>query len=390
MVLSIKSELEKIKGSGLLRSTRLISGPQQTHVNCNGRNVLILCSNNYLGLADHPLLSKASIAAIERFGTSSAASRLVSGTMELHEQLESAVADFKRQESALVFNSGYAANTGIIQALVGRGDVVFSDRLNHASIVDGIILSGAKLVRYNHNDYEQLSVLMGKYAKGRTLIVTDAVFSMDGDIAPLAELVKLKQRYKALLMIDDAHGGGVLGSQGRGSANMLGIANEIDIHMGTFGKALGSFGAYTAVSREMRELLINKARSFIFSTSLPPSVLAASLAAVKLVQTPEGDRLREQLSTNTRFFRGSLTEAGFKIPDGTTQIVPVLIGSADTTMQFSDALLKEDIFAQGIRPPTVPIGTSRLRFTIMATHTLPDLSDAAMRICSVGRHLGVI
>lgn len=387
---TIQSELEDIEKRGLRRSTRLISGRQKARVFCNGSDVLLLCSNNYLGLADHPALAAASVAAIQKYGTSSGASRLVSGTMELHERLESAVATFKKREAALIFNSGHAANTGIIPALVGRGDVVFSDRLNHASIVDGILLSGARLVRYPHNDHVQLANLMEKHANGRCLIVSDGVFSMDGDIAPLAELVKLKQKHGALLMVDDAHGCGVLGESGRGSAELLGVGNDVDIQMGTFGKALGSFGAYTAVSNELRELLLNRARSFIFSTSLPPSVLAASLAAVDLVQTPEGDELRGRLFTNTRFFRNSLMEAGFRIPDGSTQIVPIVIGSTATTMQFSEALMSEGLFAQGIRPPTVPAGTCRLRFTLMATHTQADLADAVDCICRVGRRFGVV
>jgi len=387
---SIQNELEEIKTSGLLRSTRLISGRQAARITCSGNDVLLLCSNNYLGLADHPSLAAASIAAIERYGTSSGASRLVSGTMELHERLESAVVTYKKSEAALLFNSGHAANTGIIPALVGRGDVVFSDRLNHASIVDGILLSGARLVRYPHNDHQQLAALMEKHVGGRSLIVSDGVFSMDGDIAPLAELVELKRRYGALLMIDDAHGCGVLGDRGRGSAELLGVSRDVDVHMGTFGKALGSFGAYAAVSAELRTLLINRARSFIFSTSLPPSVLAASLAAVELVQTEEGDLLREQLNINSRFFRRSLSEAGFRIPDGSTQIVPIVIGSADTTMKFSETLLAEGIFAQGIRPPTVPAGTSRLRFTLMASHTMADLAGAVETVCRVGRRLGVL
>ncbi len=387
---TIQNELENIRTSGLLRTTRLISGRQAAHITCNGQDVLLLCSNNYLGLAEHPALAAASIAAIQQYGTSSGASRLVSGTMELHERLEHAVASFKKKEAALLFNSGHAANTGIIPAVVGRGDVVFSDRLNHASIVDGILLSGARLVRYPHNDHQQLAMLMEKHATGRCLIVSDGVFSMDGDIAPLAELVKLKNRFKALLMVDDAHGSGVLGEQGRGSAELLGVGSDIDIHMGTFGKALGSFGAYAAVSAEMRELLLNRARSFIFSTSLPPSVLAASLAAIELVQTSEGDRLREQLLTNTCLFRAGLLEAGFKIPDGSTQIVPILIGSAGTTMQFSEALLMEGFFAQGIRPPTVPAGTSRLRFTLMATHTPDDLARAVECVFRIGTRFGVV
>ncbi len=387
---TIENELKEIGSRGLLRSTRLISGRQTAHVTCNGRDVLLLCSNNYLGLAGHPALAAASIAAIEKYGTSSGASRLVSGTMELHERLESAVATFKMSEAALLFNSGYAANTGIIPALVGRGDVVFSDRLNHASIVDGILLSGARLVRYPHNDHRQLAALMEKHSVGRSLIVSDGVFSMDGDIAPLAELVTLKRRYGALLMVDDAHGSGVLGERGRGSADLQGVSRDVDVQMGTFGKALGGFGAYAAVSAELRSLLINRARSFIFSTSLPPSVLAASLAAVELVQTPEGDGLREQLHVNSRNFRNSLSVAGFRIPDGTTQIVPIVIGAADITMQFSEELLADGLFAQGIRPPTVPSGTCRLRFTLMATHTRDDIEDAVERICRVGKRLGVL
>ncbi len=394
MTRTVQNELEEIKSRGLMRSTRVINGRQAARVTCNGHDLLLLCSNNYLGLADHPALAAASAAAIEQYGTSSGASRLVSGTMELHERLERAVASFKGTEAALIFNSGHAANTGIIPALVRKGDVVFSDRLNHASIIDGILLSGARPVRYPHNDHAALALLMEKHVKrhptGRCLIVSDGVFSMDGDIAPLAELVALKRAFGALLMIDDAHGCGVLGYRGRGSAELLGVVGDIDIQMGTFGKALGSFGAYTAVSSELRNLLINRARSFIFSTSLPPAVLAASLAAVELVQTPEGDQLRQQLVVNSRFFRSSLAEAGFSIPDGTTQIVPIVIGSADNTMQFSEALLAEGLFAQGIRPPTVPVGTSRLRFTLMATHSEADLTFAVKSICHVGQRLGVI
>jgi 8-amino-7-oxononanoate synthase len=310
--------------------------------------------------------------------------------MELHEELERAVALFKKSEAALIFNSGYAANTGIISALVGRGDVVFSDRLNHASIIDGIMLSGARLVRYPHGDYTQLGKLMEMHAKGRSLIVTDGVFSMDGDIAPLAEIAELKRRHAALLMVDDAHGSGVLGENGRGSAESFGVGDDVDILMGTFGKAFGSFGAYAAISAELRELLLNRARSFIFSTSLPPSVLAASLAAIELVQSNEGEKLRDKLFSNSSFFRKSLIEAGFIVPTGSTQIVPLIIGSAAVAMQFSEALFSEGYFAQGIRPPTVPAGTSRLRFTLMATHSQADLAAAVEGICRVGSTLGVL
>lgn len=388
---SIHEELEQIRRSGLFRSTRSISSKQAAHIRIGGRDVLLLCSNNYLGLADHHALAEAAIRATEQYGTSSGASRLVSGTMDLHEQLEAAVAGFKGTPSALVFNSGYAANTGIIAALVGRGDVIFSDRLNHASIIDGALLSGARLVRYPHNDYAALALLIEKHrGSGRALIVTDGVFSMDGDIAPLRELVHLKKTCDAYLMVDDAHGSGVLGEQGRGTAELLQVTDDVDIKMGTFGKAMGSFGAYAAVSVELRELLINRARSFIFSTSLPPSVLAASLAAIQVVRSPEGKRLRDQLRSNADFFRSILIQAGFTLPDGMTQIIPVMTGGAELTMRFSEKLLGEGIFAQGIRPPTVPAGLCRLRCTVMSSHSRQDLEWATERITAVGRYLGVI
>lgn len=389
---TIKTELEEIRQRGLYRQTRLIRGRQGGRVNLDGRDVLMLCSNNYLGLADHHRLSEVSIQAVEKYGTSSAASRLVSGTMELHEELEQTIAAFKQTESALVFNSGYAANVGVISALVGRGDLIFSDRLNHASIIDGSLLSGAKLVRYAHNDVKALKVLLDKFSshQGRKLVVTDGVFSMDGDIAPLKEIAALKQSADFLLMVDDAHGCGVLGDNGRGSAESLGVLDQIDIHIGTFGKALGSFGAYAALSAELREYLINRARSFIFSTSMPPAVLAASNEALCLVQSDEGRRLREQLQSNTDIFRSRLRGAGFDLGEGTTQIIPVMCGDTDVTMQFSQQLLDRGIYLQGIRPPTVPAGSCRLRCTVMATHKPEELRQAADEIVSVGKELGVI
>ncbi len=388
---TIGQELEQVRRSGLLRSTRSINSKQAAHVLMDGRDILLLCSNNYLGLADHPALIEAAVRATQQYGTSSGASRLVSGTMELHEQLELAVAGFKGTEAALVFNSGYAANTGIIAALAGRGDVIFSDRLNHASIIDGALLSGARLIRYPHNDHCALALLMEKHrGKGRALIVTDGVFSMDGDIAPLRELVELKKTFDAFLMVDDAHGSGVLGDHGQGTCELLQVSDDVDIKMGTFGKALGSFGAYAAVTAELREFLVNRARSFIFSTSLPPSVLAASLAAICVVRSPEGKRLRDQLKTNADFFRSLLLHVGFVVPDGMTQIIPIITGGAELTMRYSQHLLEEGLFAQGIRPPTVPAGFCRLRCTVMSTHSSQDLEWAAGRIAETGKRLGVI
>lgn len=391
MARSFAEELASLRREGLFRSMRLLEGEQSSRVVLDGREVLLLCSNNYLGIADHPALKKAAMDAVERYGAGSGAARLVSGNMELHVALERRIARFKGTDSALVFNSGYAANTGIIPALVGRGDAIFSDRLNHASIVDGVLLSRGKLVRYPHNDTAALGRLLAATpVEGRRLIVTDGVFSMDGDLARLSELVALKKEYGALLMVDDAHGTGVLGENGRGSCELCAVLADVDIQMGTLGKALGSFGAYAASSREIVDYLINRARSFIFSTSLPPAVLAASLAAIDLVDAPEGRALREKLAKNSRLFKEGLATAGFDTMGSETQIVPVFVGEAEKTMEFSRLLLEEGVFVQGIRPPTVPAGSCRLRCTVMATHGEDDLERAVAAIARVGKMLGVI
>ena len=383
-------ELDALRAEGLYRSMRVIDGAQGSRVVLDGKEVLLLCSNNYLGLADHPALKRAAVEAVE-LGVGSGASRLVSGTMELHERLERRIAAFKGTEKALLFNSGYAANTGIISALMGRGDAIFSDRINHASIVDGALLSRAGFYRYPHRDMDALErMLREKGGKGRRLIVSDGVFSMDGDIAPLAQLVQLARRYDALLMVDDAHGCGVLGATGRGSAELCGVLDGIDIQMGTLGKGLGSFGAYAATSGIIRDYLVNKARSFIFSTSLPPAVLAASVAAIDLVDSPEGARLREKLTANVELFKARLAASGFDTMGSETQIVPIFVGPAKATMEFSAQLLEQGLFVQGIRPPTVPAGSCRLRCTIMATHEAAELEQAAQTIAQVGQKLGVV
>lgn len=384
-------ELDDLRAQGLFRVMRRVRGEQSAHIDLDGREVLLLCSNNYLGLADHQALKEAAIKAVERYGAGSGASRLVSGDMELHEALEERIAAFKGTEAALLFNTGYGANTGIIPALAGRGDAVFCDRLNHASIVDGALLSRAKFVRYPHNDMKALRrLLQDTETSGRRLIVTDGVFSMDGDIAPLAELAALKREFGALLMVDDAHGAGVLGERGRGSTELCGVMADIDIHMGTLGKALGGFGAYAAASREIVDILINRGRSFIFSTSLPPAVLGAAIAAFDLMDSEEGAQLRLRLARNAELFRSALNGEGFDTMGSATQIVPVLVGGAAEAMEFSRALLDEGIFVQGIRPPTVPAGSCRLRCTLMATHAEADLERAVTAIAAVGRRLGVI
>jgi glycine C-acetyltransferase len=390
-VKTFREELDGMREEGLFRSMRLVQGEESGRVIMDGREVLLLCSNDYLGLAGHPLLKEAAIRATERYGTGSGASRLVSGNMEPHAELEVRIASFKGTEAALIFNSGYAANTGIIPAIAGRGDVIFSDRLNHASIVDGALLSRARLVRYPHNDMAALKrALKETETSGRRLIVSDGVFSMDGDLARLAELVTLKRESGALLMVDDAHGTGVLGARGRGSGELFRVMEGIDIHMGTFGKALGSFGAYSASSREIIDYLINRARSFIFSTALPPAVPSASIAALDLVESQEGTGLRNKLAENSIFFRSALQSSGFNTMGSETQIIPIFVGEAGRTMEFSRQLLQEGIFVQGIRPPTVPAGICRLRCTVMATHTKEDLSWAAEVMAKVGKRLGLI
>jgi glycine C-acetyltransferase len=390
-VKTFREELDELREAGLFRSMRLIQGKQSGRVVLDGREVLLLCSNNYLGLADHPALKEAAIRAVERYGTGSGASRLVSGNMEPHAELECRIAAFKGTEAALLFNSGFGANTGIIPAIVGKGDVIFSDRLNHASIVDGALLSRARLVRYPHSDVTALRrVLDDTETSGRRLIVSDGVFSMDGDLARLADLVSLKVEFGALLMLDDAHGTGVIGDRGRGSAELCRVMNEIDIHMGTFGKALGSFGAYAAASREIIDYLANRARSFIFSTALPPAVASASIAALDLVESDEGELLRNRVKENAEDFRKALQSSGFNTMGSETQIIPVFVGDAGPTMEFSRQLLAEGIFVQGIRPPTVPLGSCRLRCTVMATHTVEDISWAAEVMAKIGKRLGII
>lgn len=384
---SFAEELETLRAEGLYRTLRTVGGAHQSWVEVDGRRALLLCSNNYLGLADHPALKEAAQAATA-LGTGSGASRLVSGTLELHERLERRLAAFKGTEQSLLFNSGYAANTGIISAVVGRGDVILSDRLNHASIVDGAILSRATFLRYPHRDMNALErLLKEKRGSRRCLIVTDGVFSMDGDIAPLRRITELAAEHDALVMVDDAHGCGVIGETGRGSAELCDVLGRVDLQMGTLGKGFGSFGAYVAASAEMCAYLVNRARSFIFSTSLPPAVLAASLAAVDVVDSPEGALLRQKLAANVALFKKRLGEAGLDTMGSETQIVPILIGGAEETMQASRQLLDEGLFVQGIRPPTVPAGSCRLRCTVMATHTEAELDDAAGKIAKVAHGL---
>lgn len=373
----LEQRMTVIRESGRLRRIPTVSATTPEVV-LSEQTALLFCSNNYLGIADHPLLMSAATEAVMRYGCSSGASRLVSGNLPLYNQLEDAVARWKQTETALVFANGFAANTGSIAALAGPGDLIFSDRLNHASIIDGALASGARLIRYPHTDYAALERrLAASDGNGLKLIISDGVFSMDGDYAAIDRLVELAEQYQALLMIDDAHGGGILGPEGRGTAAMYGVDDRVTIQMGTFGKALGSSGAYLACSAAVREYLVNHARSLIFSTALPPAALAASLAAVTLVRSQEGDALRKRLSDNIALLHSLLQQGGVTTTPGITPIIPIMVGSEERALRLSRELLSCGVYVQAIRPPTVPAGTSRLRLTVMASHTVEQIRQAA-------------
>ncbi len=370
----LEAELVGLRDEGQLRVLRTVDGPQQAHTILDGRSVLLMCSNNYLGLANHPRLQAAAQDATQRYGCSAGASRLISGTMGLHGELEEALAKFKKVPKTLVFNSGYVANLALLTTLVGVGDVIYSDALNHASIVDGCRLSRAQLKVYRHCDVGHLEQLLKSSAATfrRRLIVSDSIFSMDGDLAPLPEIAALGRRYDAVVMVDDAHATGVLGAGGRGSAEHFGLDfNELDLQMGTLGKALGSCGAYVAGAPQFIDYLINKARSFIYSTALPPAALGASLAAVKLL-SEEPERVLK-LRSLSDYFRQGLRHLGIAVSDDPTPIVPVVVGDPQRTMALSAWFLEHGVFIQGIRPPTVAPGQSLLRVTICADLEYSDL-----------------
>jgi 8-amino-7-oxononanoate synthase len=383
----ISTRLEELADSGLYRRMRLVSGPQGPRVLLNGKRVLLLCSNNYLGFADHPRVREAAARAAMRYGVGSGASRLVSGNMTVHHRLEKRLAEFKGTERCLLFGSGYLANTGVIAALAGEGDVVFSDELNHASIVDGCRLSRAETFVYEHLDVEHLEWGLEE-ADGRgSLIVTDGVFSMDGHVAPLPEIVELAQRYDARVLVDEAHATGVLGPGGRGSVAAAGLTSEVDVIVGTLGKALGGYGAFVCCSDEVARYLTNTARTLVFSTGpAPPSVAAALAALDQLEQQP---RQIERLHENARTLRAALEQEGFRVETGETQIVPLIVGDPRLTLEFCERALERGVFAQAIRPPTVPQGSSRLRLAAMATHTAAELRWAAGELARAADEAGL-
>ncbi|MCH8083350.1 MAG: 8-amino-7-oxononanoate synthase [Myxococcales bacterium] len=367
------ARLGALRACGTHRQMRVMAGAQSTRMSVDGREVLLFAGSNYLDLAHHPEVVEAAAAAAREFGCAAGGSRLINGNLEIHEALESELAEFLGTEAALVFSTGYMANVGVIPALAGRGDLVISDALSHASIIDGCRLSHADVRVFPHGDLDCLERVLRETASTQreVLVVVDGVYSMDGDVAPLAELVPLAKRWGATVLVDDAHGIGTLGATGRGCLELCGVDREVDILLGTLGKSLGSFGAFIAGSRALRDLLINTARSFIFSCALAPPQVAAARAALEVIQREPWRR--EQLSQNADRLRNRLAQRGISTAPSTTHILPVIVGGNDATMKLSERLLENGVYAQGIRHPSVPEGTARLRITPMATHRISEI-----------------
>ena len=376
-----EDELALLQDSGLLRSLRHITAHQPPIVTINGQDLVNFSSNDYLGLSCHPVLKEAAQTAIEKWGTGSGASRLICGSHAPYHELEERLAELKKTEAALTFANGYTTAVGTLTSLVGSGDTIILDKLSHASLVDGARLSGATLRVYPHNNLEKLESLLKSTAKpdSRTLIVTESTFSMDGDLCPLSDIVALKNRYGALLLLDEAHSIGILGNTGQGLAEQLGLQHEIDFQMGTLGKAVGSAGGYIATTRHYADLLINKARSFIYSTAPPPAQAAASLASLNLIASAEGSTLRDQLRQNIRTITDSLA---LSHREHDTPIIPLILGDNDRALSASQKLYHEGLLVPAIRYPTVPRNSARLRITLSAIHC-PDHLEKLMNMVSL-------
>jgi glycine C-acetyltransferase len=382
-------ELDQLRQQGLFRPLRVLGSAQDTEVVVDGKRVLSLSSNNYLGLTTHPRLKAAMIEATQTWGAGSGAVRTIAGTMAIHEELERRLAEFKHTQASLVLQSGFTANLGVLQSLVKEGDVIISDELNHASIIDGIRLSKAERSIFKHRDLDDLERHLERHRDKRVkLVVTDGVFSMDGDIAPLAGIVERAERFQALVMVDDAHASGVLGKNGRGSVSHFGLDGRVDLQMGTLSKAIGVLGGYVAGAQAVRDFLIHRARPFLFSTSHPPGVAAACIAAIDVLLT-EPERI-DRLWKNTAHFKAGLKRLGFDTGASETPITPVIVGKGAVAMKFSDRLFELGVFAQGIGYPTVPEGRSRIRTIVTSVHTEQQLDRALEAFGKAGRELGVI
>ena len=386
----VDEELNSLKESGLFNRIRTIGSAQGAWLQVDGRHVLNFCSNNYLGLANHPRLVAAAHGAMDKFGIGPAAVRSIAGTMDLHVELDKRMAAFKGVEAAVTFQSGFTANLGVIPALVGKEDVIFSDELNHASIIDGSRLSGATIVRYKHCDPADLGRVLaaerGKYR--RALVVTDGVFSMDGDQAPLADIYAKSSQADAMLMVDDAHGEGVLGKGGRGIVDHFGLHGKVDIEVGTFSKAFGVVGGVAAGRAPLGDWLRQRGRPFLFSSAMTVPDVAACLAAIDLLET--STELVERLWANTELFKREMKKLGFDTGRSVTPITPVILGEAKVAQEFSAALFEAGVFAMAIAFPTVARGAARIRVMISAAHSTDDLEQGLQAFSEVGRKLGVI
>ncbi len=385
----LDEELQALREQGQFITIRTIESAMGAWIQVDGKRVLNLCANNYLGFANHPKLKEAAIKAIETYGVGPAAVRTIAGTQKLHLELEEKLAAFKGVEAAISFQSGFISNQAVIPTLTGAGDVIFSDELNHASIIDGTRLSKAKVVRYRHNDAADLEAkIKNETAVRRRLIITDGVFSMDGDIAPLPDIVAIAEKYDALTMVDDAHGEGVLGSAGRGIADHFGLPGRVDIEIGTMSKAFGVVGGYVAGKKKIVDFLRQRARPFLFSSAVTPADVAACIAAVDILTA--SDELVAKLWNNTKYFKGKMAALGFNLGDSVTPITPVMIGDTAKAQALSRQLFEAGIFAMAITFPTVPKGRERLRLMMSATHSTEDLNFAVGAFEKAGRELGLI
>jgi 8-amino-7-oxononanoate synthase len=381
--------VEQLKKEGLYRSLTPRLPGKGAEIVIDGKPCISFASNDYLGLSNHPLLIQAGQLALEEYGAGSGASRLLSGSLLPHHHFEREIAKFKGTESALIFGSGYLANLALMTTLAGEGDLILADRLSHASLVDGCRLSRAAFKVFRHNDMDHLRHLLIKKPKAQpALIVTEGLFSMEGDLAPLPDLVKISREFKARLIIDDAHGFGVLGKKGRGTSELFNLEKEIEIQMGTLGKAAGLYGAFVAGPRSLIDYLINRAKSFIYSTSLPPMISVMGIVSLKLIS--EGEALRTRLLENQTCFSEALLKAGFSIPGRFGPIIPIFTGDNFKTLDFSRALFNEGLYIPAIRPPTVPEGKARLRVSLSVSHTRQQLDFCASKLTKWGTHFGII
>ena len=386
----ITQRLNELKEQGVYRKLPVLESPSGPRCIVNGKNVINLSSNNYLGLANHPRLREAGKKAIDKWGMGAGAVRTIIGTMSIHEELEEKLAKFKHVEAVLVFQSGFTANAGAIPGIVDKGDVIISDELNHASIIDDCRLSKADVVRYKHSDMEDLERVIKEVKDNYNikLIITDGVFSMDGDIAKIPEIVELAEKYGCLTYVDDAHSSGVLGKSGQGSAHHFGLSDRVDVQIGTLSKAIGVVGGYVAGRRNLIDWLNHRGRPFLFSTAAPPAVAAACIEAINILS--ESTELTDRMWDNANHFKKKLNELGFNTGKSETPITPVITGDDRKAVELSKRLFEEGVFAQAIVFPTVPKGGARVRTIVTAAHTKDDLDEAAAAFAKVGRELGLI